>query len=117
MAVSVAADGPRDERRAARPAGVLPAAARAPLGEVAARARGRAARVQLHAHDGVQVQPARLARRAAVQVLEVRLTDQLLMLDTMLGDCETSEGRVAVKAVVAELRGLGARLVRISSRR
>ena len=47
--------------------------------------------------------------------LQVKLTDQLLMLDAMLGDCETSEGRVLVKAVVAQVRALGTRLLRFSS--
>ena len=50
----------------------------------------------------------------AAEVLEVRLTDQLLMLDAMLGDCETSAGRVLVKAVVAQVRALGTRLLRFS---
>ena len=50
----------------------------------------------------------------AAEVLEVRLTDQLLMLDAMLGDCETSGGRVLVKAVVAQVRALGTRLLRFS---
>jgi len=50
----------------------------------------------------------------AAEVLEVKLTDQLLMLDAMLGDCETSEGRVLVKAVVAQVRALGTRLLRFS---
>ena len=36
------------------------------------------------------------------ELRQVRLTDQLLMLDTMLGDCQTSEGRVLVKAVVSQ---------------
>lgn len=54
------------------------------------------------------------AREGAADVLEVRLTDQLLMLDAMLGDCETSAGRVLVKAVVAQVRALGTRLLRFS---
>lgn len=51
----------------------------------------------------------------AAEVLEVKLTDQLLMLDAMLGDCETSAGRVLVKAVVAQVRALGTRLLRFSA--
>ena len=51
----------------------------------------------------------------AAEVLEVRLTDQLLMLDAMLGDCETSGGRVLVKAVVSQVRALGTRLLRFSA--
>lgn len=51
----------------------------------------------------------------AAEVLEVRLTDQLLMLDAMLGDCETSGGRRLVKAVVAQVRALGTRLLRFSA--
>ena len=48
--------------------------------------------------------------RHGAEVLEVRLTEQLLLLDTMLNDCVTSRGRGAVKQVVARLRALGARL-------
>ena len=77
-----------------------------------ADASAQTARLEAEAAHGVSA-----GLKHAAQVLEVRLTDQLLMLDAMLGDCETSEGRVAVKAVVADLRGLGTRLVRISSRR
>ena len=51
----------------------------------------------------------------AAEVLEVRLTDQLLMLDAMLGDCETSGVRRLVKAVVAQVRALGTRLLRFSA--
>ena len=47
----------------------------------------------------------------AAQVVEVRLTDQLLQLQQMLDDCVTSEGRQAVKRLVARLRAVGARLI------
>ena len=47
----------------------------------------------------------------AAEVIEVRLTDQLLMLDTMLNDCVTAAGRTAVKAVVTQLRALGTRIL------
>ena len=49
-----------------------------------------------------------------VQIVEVRLTDQLLQLTQMLDDCATAEGRSVVKTVVTRLRTLGARLVRLS---
>jgi hypothetical protein len=52
----------------------------------------------------------------SAQVVEVRLTDQLLLLTRMLDDCSTADGRAAVKAVVARLKGLGSRLSRLSGR-
>ena len=50
------------------------------------------------------------------QVIEVRLTDQLLQLNEMRDDCVTPAGRTAVKAVIARLQGLGERLLRLSRR-
>ena len=52
--------------------------------------------------------------RHRAEVIEVRLTDQLMQLTTMLDDCETVEGRTAVKAAIARLRALGARLLKIT---
>ena len=49
----------------------------------------------------------------AAQVVEVRLTDQLLQLQQMLDDCTTSEGRQAVKRVVVRLRAVGTRLLAV----
>ena len=53
-------------------------------------------------------------QRLRAQVHEVRLTDQLQQLERMRDDCDTAEGRAVVKEVVATLRALGARLLRIS---
>ena len=55
--------------------------------------------------------------RHEAEKLEVRLTDQLMQLTTMLDDCVTADGRAAVKALVAKLKGLGARLLRVSQGR
>ena len=52
--------------------------------------------------------------RHRAEVVEVRLTDQLLQLQQMLDDCATADGRATVKAAVGRLRGLGARLLKIS---
>ena len=49
----------------------------------------------------------------AAQVVEVRLTDQLLQLQQMLDDCTTSEGRQAVKRAVVRLRAVGTRLLAV----
>jgi len=53
----------------------------------------------------------------AGQVIEVRLTDQLLILQQMLDDCVSAEGRAAVKLVVGELRELGQRIESLISSR
>ena len=50
------------------------------------------------------------------QVIEVRLTDQLLQLNEMRDDCVTPAGRTAVKAVIGRLQALGDRLLRLSRR-
>ena len=42
--------------------------------------------------------------------MEVRLTDQLLVLTMMLDDCTTPAGREAVKGVMAAVKRLGERL-------
>jgi hypothetical protein len=52
--------------------------------------------------------------RHAAEVLEVRLTDQLLQLDQMLDDCTTAHGRQKVKEKVTRLRALGQRLLKMS---
>lgn len=57
------------------------------------------------------------ALRHAAEVLEVNLTDQLKQLTHMLDDCQTVEGRAAVKAVMHRLRACGDRLLRISQPR
>ena len=54
------------------------------------------------------------ALRHEAEVLEVRLTDQLVQLERMRDDCATAEGRGEVKAVVGQLRSLGERLLRIT---
>ena len=51
-----------------------------------------------------------------LQVVEVRLTDQLLQLQAMLDDCATAEGRAAVKAICSHLRDIGARLLTLTKR-
>lgn len=52
--------------------------------------------------------------RHRAEVLEVRLTDQLQQLTTMLDDCATPDGRSGVKRVIGRLRALGRRLLRLS---
>ena len=54
------------------------------------------------------------ALRHRAEIVEVRLTDQLLMLTTMLDDCTTAEGRTVVKRSVTRLKALGQRALRIS---
>jgi hypothetical protein len=48
--------------------------------------------------------------RHEAEVVEVRLTDQLLVLTMMLDDCTTPAGREAVKGVMAAVKRLGERL-------
>ena len=52
--------------------------------------------------------------RHAAEIIEVQLTDQLVQLTEMLDDCVSARGREAVKLRVSRLRGLGARLLKIS---
>ena len=52
--------------------------------------------------------------RHQAEVVEVTLTDQLLQLTRMLDDCATADGRSAVKGAIARLKGVGARLLKIS---
>ena len=55
--------------------------------------------------------------RHQAEKLEVRLTDQLHQLNAMLDDCVSSDGRHQVKLRISRLRGLGARLLKISQAR
>ena len=48
--------------------------------------------------------------RHEAEVVEVRLTDQLLVLTMMLDECTTPAGREAVRGVMAAVRALGERL-------
>ena len=44
------------------------------------------------------------------ELVEVQLTEQLLVVSMMLSDCATSEGRAVVKQLVQDIHMLGERL-------
>jgi len=55
--------------------------------------------------------------RHNAEMLEVRLTDQLLQLTNMLDDCETADARTRCKALISRLREMGTRLLKLSQPR